>query len=101
MTFDIPQQTKWIRATATFRCGQKEWDVWKMTQFRLHLMDGESSIRTRAIRVYRALHDGETQRFSIDLKIPSGKQFDRGKVDIWNADSGKYIAVDDLTVTAF
>jgi hypothetical protein len=99
--FEIPKQSKWLRATATFGCAQKEWDVWKMAQFRLHLMRNAEVIKTSVIRVHRALHDGETQRFSIDLYIPDLVNYTGGMVDLWSAGSDKYTLMDNLTVEAF
>ena len=99
--FTIPENTQWLRATATFRCTKKEWDTWKMAQFRVHLLKGDEMVKTQVIRVYRALHDGETQRFSVDLRIPRDADFDQGGVDLWNAGSDTSILMDDLTVTAF
>jgi hypothetical protein len=99
--FSIPEGTRWLRASAVFRCSNKEWDTWKMAQFRLHLMSGSEMVKSKVIRVFRALHDGETQQFYVDLEIPSDVAFDAGAIDVWNAGSDKYIAFDDLTVTAF
>lgn len=99
--FDVPDDAQWLRATATFRCAQKEWDTWKMAQFRLHLTKGDQTVKTREIRVFRVMHDGETQRFSIDLRIPKDLDFDQGAVDMWNAGSTKQIIIDDLSVIVF
>ena len=99
--FEIPEHTQWLRATATFRCLQKEWDVWKMAQFRLHLMEGDQITRTNVIRVFRVLQDGGTGRFSVDLHIPRHANYTQAAVDLWNAGSDKPIAMDDLEIIAF
>ncbi len=101
MKFTIPEHTQWIRATATFKCAQKEWDTWKMAQFRLHLLNGDTMTKTQFIRIYRELSDGETQQISVDLQLPKDAVFNQGAVDIWNAGSEKYLLIDDLRVTAF
>lgn len=101
MKFDIPKDTRWLRARATFRCANKEWDTWKMAQFRLHLFDGETMVKTKLIRVYRAMSDHETQQFYVDLEIPDDMKFDQAGVDLWNAGSDKSLVIDNLTVTAF
>jgi hypothetical protein len=72
-----------------------------MAQFRLHLTKGDQTVKTREIRVFRVMHDGETQRFSIDLRIPKDLDFDQGAVDMWNAGSTKQIIIDDLSVIYF
>ena len=99
--FSIPEHASWLRAEATFRCGAKEWDIWKMAQFRLHLLRDNQIVFSRYIRLYRVLSDGETRRIHIDLKIPSGHEYASGTVDLWNGGSDKALAMDDLTVTAF
>jgi hypothetical protein len=101
MKFEVPPGTRWLRATARFRCTHKEWDVYKMAQFRLHLFKGDTAVKTNLIRVFRVLDDNEMQTFFLDLHIPRHLDFDQGGVDLWNAVSEKYIAVDDLTVEAF
>ncbi len=101
MKFDVPKDTRWLRATATFRCANKEWDTWKMAQFRVHLFDGETMVKTNVIRVYRAMSDHETQQFYVDLEVPADLKFNQAGVDLWNAGSDKSLAMDNLTVTAY
>ncbi len=89
-----------LRAAATFRCGPKEWEVWKMTQFKVRLLDGEKVIKARFLRPGRLLADNDTRRVHIDLKLPD-RPFDRVQIEFWNSGGAKPMAIDELEVFAF
>ncbi len=93
---------KWIRASATFRRPDKEWDVWKMAQMIVRIQEKENIVKEKAIRVDRLLQPGETKKIWIDMKIPrKGKPYDKVSVLFWNAGSEKEIRIDDLSVSLF
>lgn len=96
----IAETGQWVRATATFRSQWKEWNYWQMTQMIVRYLNGEKIVKERAMRVYRYLDDGETERLYLDCSRPD-EPFDRVAVTFWNAESGKPIAIDDLTIEAF
>lgn len=101
LTFPLrPADGDWLRATATFRCGPKEWDIWKMTYFTLRCQDGDRIVKERTIRPGRILWDGGTVRVHIDLRLPE-EPFDQGAVQLWNANGDKAMAMDELVVEVF
>lgn len=93
-------EARWIRATARFRCEQKEWDVWKMTQWVVRFSNKGQKVKENMIRIYRLLDSGQTRELYIDAKLPK-KPFDRIEVFFWNAGSLKLLLVDDLQVESF
>ncbi len=95
-----PEKRQWLRATATFRCQDKEWDTWRMTQFIVRFMQGDQKVREHLIRVYRFLDNGQTRELHLDCKFPR-KPFNRIELAFWNADSDKPIAIDNLKVETF
>lgn len=94
------EEARWIRATAQFRCDQKEWDVWKMTQWVVRFSNKGQRVKENMIRIYRLLDSGQTRELYIDAKLPK-KPFDRIEVFFWNAGSPKLLLVDDLQVESF
>lgn len=93
-------ETGWVRATAQFRCDQKEWDTWKMTQWVLRFSNKEQRVKENMIRIYRLLDNGQTRELYLDAKLPR-KDFDRIEVFFWNAGSPKVLLVDNLKVECF
>jgi len=101
--FNIPLpdgNATWLRAKATFRSPQKEWDVWKMAQMIVVYYNGDTRVKENQIRVHRLLHDGETQVIFLDTKIPQ-QAYNRIEVLFWNGDGEKILVIDDLSVEAF
>jgi hypothetical protein len=86
-----------IRATAIFRTMEKEWDVWKMAQFRLVFQKNGITLKDNAIRIQRVLNDSGTKTIWLDAKIPAGT--DRIFLKLWNADGNKKVVMDDLKIT--
>ncbi|MEN0004265.1 MAG: hypothetical protein AAF798_08985 [Bacteroidota bacterium] len=95
-----PGNAEWFRATATFRCKTKEWNIWRSTVFQVRLFDGEEEISSNYLRVYRLLYDGDTRRISLDVKLRQ-RTPTRGVVEFWNGDSDKPILIDDFVVEVF
>jgi hypothetical protein len=94
------EKRKWIRANATFRCVQREGNVWGMTQFIIVLKKGELDIKGFLVRPQRIMNEGETKRIWLDAKV-SRYNFDKIIVSIWNGGSDKTVLIDDLEVETF
>jgi len=99
--FDVPQGVHWLRASAMFRCTNKEWDIWKMPQFRLELRKGDIPVKINSIRIFRAMKNDETKQCTLDLKIPKNVSFDQGAVEFLYLGSSNALLMDDLTVFAY
>jgi hypothetical protein len=95
---------KWLRVQATFHCAHREWDLWKMAQFVVRLVDkskpGDSIVKENMIRVYRLLDGGETKNISLDMKLPPG-HYDAVNILFWNGDSDKELIITDLKAWSF
>lgn len=102
--FEIPisndDSFKWIRASATFECGQKEWDFWRMPQFAVHFMNDDKLVKERAIRTHRLLNDNEIKTLYIDIKKPK-KPFNKIIVIGWAAGCDKIFMFDNLSVEKY
>jgi hypothetical protein len=94
------EKQKWLRASATFRCVQREGNVWGMTQFIIVLKKGEQDVKGFFIRPQRILNEGETKRIWLDAKVKR-YDFDKIIVSIWNGGSDKTVVVDDVEVEMF
>lgn len=93
-------EARWIRATARFRCEEKEWDIWKMTQWVVRFSNKGQRVKENVIRIYRLLDSGQTRELYIDAKFPK-KPFDQIEVFFWNGGSNKLLLIDDLKVEGF
>ncbi len=95
---------KWLRVQAEFHCGNKEWDVWKMAQFVVRLVDknkpGKGIVKENMIRVYRLLDENEKKDISLDMKL-SQEHYDSVSISFWNAGSDKELAIDSLKAWSF
>jgi hypothetical protein len=94
------EKKKWIRANATFRCVQREGNLWSMTQFIIVLKKGDQDVKGFFIRPQRIMNEGETKRIWLDAKVKR-YDFDKIIVSIWNGGSDKTMLVDDLEVEVF
>jgi hypothetical protein len=93
-------QHQWLRAAATFRCGEKEWDTWRMAQFIVRFKHNGQTVRENVVRVFRFLQHEDTREIYIDCKFPR-QPFDQAEVLFWNADSNKPLAIDLLRVEVY
>jgi len=93
------QFKKWVRVKAKFTCTNKEWNLWRQTQFIVKFYLGEREIQANMIRVHRFITDGESKEIYIDTKIP--KSFDKVDILFWHADSDRELFIDDLKVITF
>jgi hypothetical protein len=95
-----PGKAKWLRATATFQAGIKEWSHYTMTQFHMRAMKADQPVKERFIRVHRLLHDGQLKDIHQDFKLPK-EEFDRVEIYFWHAPEDKEIRVGNIRVEIF
>ncbi|MCC2547067.1 hypothetical protein LJY25_11465 [Hymenobacter sp. BT175] len=88
-------QYDWVRASVLARCDQKEWDVWKMTQFTVRFRQGDKVVKERMVRLQRALEDNWPATLHIDVHAPR-QAYDNVTVSLWNGGGTKRIQLDDL-----
>lgn len=93
-------RAEWLRATAVFRCGLKEYDPYRMGQFIVGFYRGGRTVKEKMIRIHRHLNNGEVQSLFLDVRFPN-KPYDRVGVKFWNAGSPQVFWVDLLTVETF
>jgi len=96
----VGQDFDWVRATATFRCREKEWDTWRQTQFIVKFFNDDQEVKARAIRAYRLLAGEQTRTITFDVRKPR-RDFNKIGVLFWNADGDKPILIDDLKLEIF
>lgn len=100
--YTINQQNqfkKWIRVKANFTCTNKEWDLWRQTQFIVKFFSGTHEIQSNMLRVHRFISDGETKEIYMDAKVPG--TFTKLEILWWHADSDKELWIDNLEVVTF
>ena len=90
---------KWIRVKAKFTCINKEWELWRQTQFIAKFYNGNQEVQANMIRVHRFITDGETKEIYLDAKVPAA--FSKVDVLFWHADSDKELKIDDLEIDDF
>ena len=95
-----PAGAQWLRATALFRCPEKEWDMWKMTQMVLRFSNNGQRVKENLIRVFRLLDSGQPRGIYLDAKLPK-KPFNQVQLFFWNANGNKTLLIDDLRVESF
>ena len=93
-------QFDWYRVAADVAIGQKEWDVWRMTQFIVSVQRDEQVIEDFFIRVQRLLNDQERRRLYLDFRAPR-EPFNRIVIKFWNGEGEKAITVRDVRVEAW
>ena len=90
----------WIRAKADFSISQKEWEVWKMTQFIVKFYDKNNEVKSRMIRIQRTLNDREQKSIYFDIRKPKN-HFDRIEIKFWNANGDKEIRIRNLVLESW
>jgi hypothetical protein len=101
--YEIPiknDQAKWIRVKNTFKCGQKEWNFWLMTQVVVKFYNGNQEVKVNIYRPQRLLIDGQQSDLYFDVKIPK-EIFTKAEVFYWNSDGQKEFLMDNLVVETF
>lgn len=96
---------QWIRVQANFYCKEKEWDVWKMHQMVVRLIDKKKSfqnqiVKENMIRLERLLNSNENKQISLDMKLPA-IHYDSVSILFMNAEGDKELMIDDLKVSQF
>ena len=91
---------EWIRAHATIKAPQKEWDIWKMTQMMIRFYNKDQQVKQKLIRLQRLIHDGQTKSVYLDAKCPRNT-FDRVELLFWNGGSPKKVYIDDISLESF
>ncbi len=87
----------WVRASAVFHLGQKEWNVWKMTQFIVRFVRDGSVVKSRMIRVQRHIEDGQQKRLDFDVRRPN-EPIDEVEVIFWAGGSTKEVRITGVRV---
>ena len=95
-----PGEGNWIRVSAMFRAGDKEWDIWKMHNLCLDFRRNGEIIKHKNIRLWRLLDPYETREIWIDSAVPD-QPFDQVLAYIWNPGSSKPLLIDDVWVESY
>lgn len=95
-----PGRSEWLRAEATFRRPNEEWNVWDMAQFNVKFYDKGKEIKAQMIRVDRFLHEQHTRTLWIDMRTPI-EQFDSVGIVISNGGQDKILEMDNLKVWGY
>ena len=90
-----PGRAAWMRAQATFRRPQAEWDAGNMAQFSVKFFSHGSDFKTQMIRIDRFMHDKDKRDLFIDIKTPS-QQFDSVGIQFYNGELDKTLQADNL-----
>ncbi len=90
---------KWVRISADFYAKNKEWDVWKQSQFIVKFYFQEKEIQDNMIRVQRFFDNSEEKNIFLDAIPP--KSWDKMKVYFWNAGSDKQLIINNLEIITF
>ena len=90
----------WLRVTADYRCWAKEWESWRMAQVIVEFQFNDKVVKSRLLRIFRMIQDGETRSVYFDVRIPN-QSFDKIVVKYWNNYSDKTLVVDNLMVDIF
>jgi hypothetical protein len=95
-----PGKADWIRAKATFRCTDMQWDLWHMSQFFVQFSYKGKVVKDRSLRVYRFLNGGETKDIYIDIEVPN-EPFDSAGVWFNHCDNNLVLLIDELKISSF
>jgi hypothetical protein len=95
------ERARWVRATCTFRCDDKEWDFWRMTQMVVRAYDGDKKVTERFVRLQRHVDGNEPKTLWFDTRLPPGTNLSRCVVLFWNGESEKTVRIDDVRMEVF
>jgi hypothetical protein len=90
---------KWVRAYCNYSITEKEWDIWKQSQFIIQFYLDKNNIQNNYIRIHRLLNENKTKCIYIDAIVP--KKWDYLTLQFWNATSEKELIIDDLHLISF
>jgi hypothetical protein len=91
---------KWMRATATFRSGGKEWEPTSMIQFMLIFKKNQKAIRGHFVRPQRFMGESDTKTVWLDVKIQR-LDFDEVVIGFKNFTDKTALLVDDVKIEIF
>ena len=91
---------QWLRFSADFKCGNREFYVWKMAQIVGRLYKNGVKQKENMFRIYRFLNDNETKNLSLDMNI-TNQQFDSVSIGFWNGYSELPLIIDNIKVVSF
>lgn len=94
------KNAKWLKVSADFYFEDKEWDIWKSSQYIIQFRQGDKPVKTKFIRVQRIMGSGEKRNLWFDVKIPA-KHYDNIQIFLWNAGSDKQVFMDNLRIESF
>ena len=90
----------WIRVQATIRIGQKEWNMWNMTQMKVFIFHRQQLVKEEALRPHRFLSDQDIKSIHLDIRL-AGQEVDSISILLWNADGQKPMQMDDVAVWGY
>ena len=91
---------EWVRAQVDVTLTNKEWEIWKMTQFIVSFSKSEEELKTRMIRIQRLVNaNGKTTIF-FDTKIPE-EGADQLIIYFWHSNSTIPVILDNLRIEIF
>jgi len=93
-------QPEWLRISANWRIGEKEWNFWDKSQVVGSFKKGDSVVKVRFLRLQRFLEPHSEARIYLDVQFPK-EDFDSIQVNILNNFSPHHIELKDLTVLVF
>ena len=94
-------KSDWLRVSADFTIGPKEWDTWKMTQFSVTLRSQQVEIKRYMIRTQRHMVDNQTKNLYIDIRMSQHIEPDNLTVQFWNGGSDKPVRVNNLLIESY
>ncbi len=95
-----PGNLKWMRAEATFRRPNEDWDVWNMAQFNVKFYNKDKEIKIQMIRIDRFMHNRDARDIYLDVRTPP-QPFDSVTILLYNGEKDKILEADNLKVWGF
>jgi hypothetical protein len=101
----VQGNAKWMKAEATVYLNSREWDVWKMTQFVVRLIDKNKQgtdriVKENMVRIQRTASEKTLTTVGVEVELPSD-HFDSVNIFFWNADGDKEVLISNLKVSQF
>jgi len=100
LSSEFSEPYDWVRVSADVYFKDKEWTLWKMTQFIADFKAQDKSIRSQMFRIQNLVPKDKTTRIFLDIRKPE-KNFDELEILFWNSDGPKPIDINDLKVEVF
>ncbi len=94
-------QHAWYRVKAKVYAEEMEWNTWMQAQMIVSLKNNDKEVKSKMIRVYRIIDPGKWEDVFIDIDGSIPKPYNFLQVTFWNANSGKTIYIDDLSVSEY